>query len=138
MAECSLSIGTRSTPCARARGITISPAATSTSLLARAIVLPARIAARVGRRPITPATATTTVSTLSPVASSTRASIPDSAKTAVLAHPEAGGLRVERDAVAPRGEADDADLVGMAGGDVERLGADASGGAEDHDALHRE
>ena len=45
-----------------ARSMTSSPAHTSVSLLARAIRLPARMAASVGRRPTIPTTAVTTVS----------------------------------------------------------------------------
>ena len=62
MAECSLSTGIISAPYFRAASITSSPAHTSVSLLARAIRLPASMAAIVGQRPAIPTTAVTTVS----------------------------------------------------------------------------
>ena len=48
IAECSLSTGRIFTPCCRASSITMAPPATRVSLLARARVFPARMAAKVG------------------------------------------------------------------------------------------
>ena len=62
MAECSESTGTISAPFSFARFITISPAHTRVSLLARAMRFLSSMAARVGRRPIAPETAVTTQS----------------------------------------------------------------------------
>ncbi len=62
IAECSLSMATMRAPesCARAR--TTSPAMTSTSLVAVATVVPASMAARVGRSAAAPVMATQTTS----------------------------------------------------------------------------
>ena len=60
MAECSLSTGISSAPFSRTRGITTLPPQTNVSLLARAISLPASMAASVGARPTEPETATIT------------------------------------------------------------------------------
>src|SRR5579885_625682 len=57
IALCSLSTGSSRTPRSRTARVTSSPAITSTSLLAKAISLPAWIAARVGRRPRAPTSA---------------------------------------------------------------------------------
>ena len=57
MAECSLSTGISSAPFSRTRGITTLPPQTNVSLLARAISLPASMAASVGARPTEPDTA---------------------------------------------------------------------------------
>src|ERR1700745_1459992 len=62
MALCSLSTGTSETACRCAAAITTSPAATSTSLFARAICLPHSIALYVAGRPTTPTAADTTIS----------------------------------------------------------------------------
>ena len=62
MALCSLSMGSMRTPRARAASITRSPAVTSTSLLARATVMPRSMALSVGIRPTKPTVATTTMS----------------------------------------------------------------------------
>ena len=69
-------VGAAATPAASARasGITRWPPATSVSLLAVATTLPARSAARTGRRLTTPPVPTTTRSTSSRVASASRAS----------------------------------------------------------------
>ena len=70
IAECSESTGRILTPFSAARAITSSPPATSVSLLARARVMPASMAARVGRRPIIPMTELRTMSApLSPASS---------------------------------------------------------------------
>ena len=76
MAECSESTGTISAPRLSAASITSSPAQTSVSLLARAMRLPSRMAARVGLRPTMPTTAVTTVSTPGSVAAVERAETP--------------------------------------------------------------
>jgi len=60
MALCSLSTGIRATPLACTRSITRGPAATRVSLLAKATVLPASMAARVGSRPTAPTMADST------------------------------------------------------------------------------
>jgi hypothetical protein len=51
-ALCSLSMGRMGTPARRAASVTIAPALTSTSLLARAMGIPACSAARVGQNPL--------------------------------------------------------------------------------------
>ena len=76
MALCSLSTGRIGTPLARARSMTRPPAITSTSLLARAIVLPASIAASTASRPIVPDDAHSTRSTSEWVATATSPSAP--------------------------------------------------------------
>ena len=68
MAECSESTGTISAPFSAARAITMSPAQTRVSLLARAMRFLASMAARVGFRPTAPDTAVTTQSVSSMVA----------------------------------------------------------------------
>src|SRR5579871_2905661 len=94
-------MGRNSTPASRTKGMTTSPAATRTSLLARAIVFPALIASTVGWRPITPATLTTTMSAFGTVAASTKPSTPDSSKSQVFGLPNlaacsARSARLER------------------------------------------
>ena len=59
----SLSRGSRSTPFALALDVTTSPAITTVSLLARAMVLPASMAASVGPMATSPIVAVTTMST---------------------------------------------------------------------------
>ena len=76
MAECSESTGRMTPPCSRAVRVTMAPAATSVSLLASATALPARRAARVGRRPLKPTIAPTTMSTDSIPTRSHRLSTP--------------------------------------------------------------
>ena len=76
MAECSESTGTISAPRALARAITISPAQTRVSLLARAMRFFASMAARVGFRPTAPDTAVTTQSLSARVAASISPSMP--------------------------------------------------------------
>ena len=61
----SLSSGNRSTPCAAAFRVTISPAITIVSLFATAICLPADMAASVGAIATSPSVAVTTMSTSS-------------------------------------------------------------------------
>ena len=61
-AECSLSMGRRRDPDRRERARTISPAMTSTSLVAVATVVPASMAANVGRSAAAPVMATQTTS----------------------------------------------------------------------------
>ena len=62
IAECSLSTGRIDTPLLSAASVTSLPPATSDSLLARAKVLPASIALRVGSRPAMPTMLLSTVS----------------------------------------------------------------------------
>ena len=62
MAECSESTGIMKLLCFLACPVTISPAATSVSLFARAMVFPERIAARVGFKPLNPTIEATTIS----------------------------------------------------------------------------
>ena len=76
MALCSLSTGRMETPYSFASGIIRCPAVTSVSLLASAIVFFARIAATVGRRPIIPTTAVTSISDSGITAAASRPSIP--------------------------------------------------------------
>ena len=80
-ALCSLSTGSMETPHFSARSIIICPAVTNVSLLARAICLPDWIAAMVGRMPIIPTTAVTTVFASSSVAASINPSIPETIRT---------------------------------------------------------
>ena len=83
MAECSESTGTISAPQRRASAMTSSPAHTMVSLLARAMRLPARMAARVGRSPAMPTTAVTTVSAEATVAASRSPASPERTRTEV-------------------------------------------------------
>ena len=76
IAECSLSTGTTATPFSRASGITMSPPHTSVSLLARARVLPALIAASEYLSPAKPLAATRTTSASSYEAAASAASLP--------------------------------------------------------------
>ena len=84
-AECSESTGRISAPKSWASSITSSPPHTKVSLLARAMRLPSRMAAMVGRRPTIPTTAVSTVSALGRAAASIRPSIPASTFTEVSA-----------------------------------------------------
>ena len=74
-----------SAPHRAASCMTSSPAQTSVSLLARAMRFRSRMAASVGRRPIMPDTAVTTVSALGSVAASSRPSIPEATRIVVSA-----------------------------------------------------
>ena len=76
MAECSESTGMISAPQRCASRMTSSPAQTSVSLFASAMRLPRSMAASVGRRPIMPDTAVTTVSAESSKAAASSPSIP--------------------------------------------------------------
>ena len=76
MAECSESTGRMDTPFSFAKGIMMWPAVTNVSLFARAMSFPASMAAMVGRMPIIPTTAVTTISADSSVAASIRPSMP--------------------------------------------------------------
>ena len=76
MALCSLSTGRIATPRRRAAAVTSSPAMTSTSLLASAIVFPASIAARTASRPAVPADAQMTMSAAGCVATAMSPSVP--------------------------------------------------------------
>ena len=77
MAECSESMGKSSARYSESIGIIKCPAQTSVSLLAKAIFFPALIAEIVGRIPIMPTNATTTISASGRVASSIKPSIPE-------------------------------------------------------------
>ena len=127
----------------RASGMTRWPPATSVSLLAVATTLPARSAARTGRRLTTPPVATTTRSTSSRVASSTQrlARGPFRAGRQVQAgervavrerhdrRPEPARLLRERRPVAAGREGDDPERVRVRGQDLDRLGPDRARGA---------
>jgi hypothetical protein len=76
MALCSLSTGRIATPRSRAAAVTSSPAMTSTSLLASAIVLPASIAASTASRPAVPDEAQMTMSAVGWVATAINPSVP--------------------------------------------------------------
>ena len=76
MAECSESTGRITPPCSRASFVTTDPAATRVSLFASATTLPAFRAASVGRRPLKPTIAPTTMSTPSMPTRSHRLSTP--------------------------------------------------------------
>ena len=76
MAECSESTGRMTAPCSRMVRVTRLPAATSVSLFARANILPASRAARVGFSPLKPTMAPTTMSTSSAAAREHRLSMP--------------------------------------------------------------
>ena len=76
-ALCSLSTGRSVTPCSRTSRITISPAITRDSLLARARFFPALTAASVGRSPALPASAETTISAPGWVATAMSPSSPE-------------------------------------------------------------
>ena len=96
MALCSLSTGLIFTPCFRASAITIAPAITRTSLLARATSFPARIAASVGASPALPAVAITTRSTSGCDAISSRVTASGAGRTVRRkASPELGPGSVE-------------------------------------------
>ena len=75
-ALCSESTGSRRTPCSRAAHVMSAPAITSVSLLASAMVRPARIAASVGTRPAAPTSAETTTSAATSPAMAARPSGP--------------------------------------------------------------
>ena len=76
MAECSLSTGSISTPARSASGMTQSPPHTRVSLLARARVLPALIAASEYFSPAKPPAATSTTSAVFQAAAASAASSP--------------------------------------------------------------
>ena len=76
MALCSLSTGSSATPRARAAVVTSSPAITSTSLLASAMVLPASMAASTASSAVVPDEAHSTMSTSGCVATSINPSAP--------------------------------------------------------------
>ena len=76
MALCSLSTGRMGDLWRREREVMSSPATTSVSLLARAICLPARMAAMVGSRPLNPTVAVSTTSMQSICTTSHRALAP--------------------------------------------------------------
>ena len=76
MAECSESAGSRREPLFSSSGSTTGPAAIKVSLLARARSLPARTAARVGRRPAQPTIPVTTRSAVGQAAAVQRPSVP--------------------------------------------------------------
>ena len=76
MALCSLSTGSSGTLCSMHRRVTSSPATTSVSLFAKAMGLPASIALMVGRSPLKPTSAVSTISTGSICTTWQRASAP--------------------------------------------------------------
>ncbi len=76
MAECSLSTGTIDDSDSEIIFVIISPATTNVSLLAKAIIFPARIAATVGISPLYPTMAVTTMSASGIAAASATASAP--------------------------------------------------------------
>ena len=76
IALCSLSTGRIGARCFTASSVMSSPATTSVSLLASAMVLPASMAATVGRSPAKPTMAVTTTSTSGSRATSQMASAP--------------------------------------------------------------
>ena len=76
MALCSLSTGSTATPRRRAAAMTRPPAMTRTSLLARAMVFPASIAASTASRAVVPVVATSTRSTAGWVAAASSPSAP--------------------------------------------------------------
>ena len=76
MAECSESTGSIGALYSAAIGIMRPPAATRVSLLARAIALPALIAATVGFRPLNPTIDASTISMLSEFIRSQTESMP--------------------------------------------------------------
>ncbi len=101
----------------------------SDSLLASARVVPASSAASVGRSPTAPV-----IAVEHDVALTTgglgRGLLPEPGEGGR----ELGDLRLEELAVGPaRGQADDAEPVGVGADEVERLRADGAGRAEDHD-----
>ena len=77
MAECSESMGKSLARYSKSIGIIKCPAQTNVSLLANAIFFPALIAEIVGRIPIIPTKAITTISASGSVASSIKPSIPE-------------------------------------------------------------
>ena len=85
MAECSESTGRMGALQARERSMTREPAATRVSLLARAMILPASMAARVGRKPLKPTMAATTISTPSAAARLQTESMPQNTLLSVSA-----------------------------------------------------
>ena len=119
------------TPCSRAARVISAPAITSVSLLASAMVRPARIAASVGTRPAAPTSAETTTSAGTSAARVARPSAPASSsgrgerqlpRQAVHGGPVEQGHRApagaiadqlgdQRDVGAARGEAAHAELV---------------------------
>ncbi len=85
MAECSESTGRSLTPFFFASAVTSAPAQTRVSLLARAMVFPASMAARVGSSPAMPTTEVSTVSADGRVTASSSASLPPRTRTEVSA-----------------------------------------------------
>ena len=153
MALCSLSTGSTATPRRRAASITRPPAMTSTSLLARAMVLPASMAASTASSAAVPDEAHSTRSTSGCVATAMRPSLPTPAdlgwrsaeRGAEPVHRGPGGhrdglraeldhLRGHRAGVAARGQRDHRHAIGVRARHVEGARADRSGGAEDGDA----
>ena len=133
----------------RASGITRWPPATSVSLLAVATILPARSAARTGRRLTTPPVPTTTRSTSSRVASRSSASGPPTrsvpagrsspASAGAIAQGDRGrtkarGLLREQAGVRAGRERDDPECLRMRVEDLDGLAADRAGRAEERDA----
>ena len=85
IAECSESTGMISAPVSKVRAMTISPAQTRVSLLARAMRFFSSMAASVGFRPTLPETAVTTQSVSAAVAQAISPSGPESTFTGVSA-----------------------------------------------------
>ncbi len=160
MALCSLSTGRTATPRRRAAAITIAPAITSTSLLARAMVLPASIAASTassaagaGRRAQHDVDVRVGGDRDQTVAARSARAAPLSAAAAELgrtrrdAPPPAGHRdarrRVARRPARParrrcrRPRARRPEPIGMRVDDRQRALADRAGRAEDGDALHQ-
>ena len=148
-AECSESTGRICAPVASASAMTSSPPTTSDSLLASARSIPSPSVATVGPRPAEP---TSALRTRSAPDSSTSRTSPSAPIEHLAVGPRLGGARAgvgvgERDAVdaerarlldqrvgrALGAQADELEL-GVARDDVERLGADRAGRAEDEEA----
>ena len=147
-AECSESTGITCAPVASASCITSSPPTTSDSLLASARSIPSPSVATVGPRPAEPTSALRTMSAPESTTSATRPSAPSStsplksARALAAASGSVSAIRVTRELArlrdellpaALRAQPDELELVGVRD-DLERLGPDRPGGAEDEQA----
>ena len=142
-------VAARAAASVRARGITRWPPATSVSLLAVATTLPARSAARTGRRLTMPPVATMTRSTSSRVAKRSRASGSRSSVTpgGASRRVHRGPVRERRDRRSAGDQLGSEGLASRPGGDgddperfrtgaqqhVQRLTTDGAGGAQQRD-----
>src|SRR5215211_772972 len=143
-AECSESTGISCAPVASESAITSSPPTTSDSLLASATSTPSVSATIVGPSPAEPTIALSTRSAPDSATSRTSPSGPPSTSPPVHASAARAAASASLSAIrrdqrlvrALRGEPDELERLGRPRDDVERLGADRAGSAEDQEPLH--